>query len=121
MKKNSVKYTRINSEIQKELSLIIRESKDPRIHPLTSVVSVDVTTDLKACKVYISVMGGDEDRRKTAEGLKSAGGYIRRELARRLDLRNTPELEFITDTSIEDAVNMIQLIDAVNRKDNENR
>ena len=121
MKKTSVKYTRINSEIQKELSLIIRESKDPRIHPMTSVVSVDVTTDLKSCKVYISVLGSDEDRERTAEGLKSASGFIRRELARRMDLRNTPELKFITDTSIEDAINMIRLIDDVNKKDNENR
>ena len=115
MRKNSTKNLRINGEVQKELSQIIRESKDPRIHPLTSVLEVDVATDLKTCKVYISVMGNDEDRIKTKEGLKSASGFIRRELARRLNLRNTPELTFIVDNSIENAMNMIKLIDDVNK------
>ena len=116
MRKNSVKNIRINSEVQKELSCIIRESKDPRIHPLTSVVLVEVATDLKTCKAYISVMGDENDRKSTAEGLKSASGYIRHELAGRLNLRNTPEITFIMDTSIEDAIRMTQLIDEVNSK-----
>ena len=114
MRKNSIKNIRINGEVQKELSAIIRESKDPRIHPMTSIVLVEVATDLKTCKAYVSVMGDDEDRKKTAEGLKSAAGFIRKELAHRLNLRNTPEITFIMDTSIEDAIRMTKLIDDVN-------
>ncbi|MGI6072084.1 MAG: 30S ribosome-binding factor RbfA [Lachnospiraceae bacterium] len=118
MKKHSVKSIRINGEVQKELSAIIRESKDPRIHPMTSVVMADVATDLRTCKAYISVLGDDKDRSRTEEGLKSAAGFIRKELARRLNLRNTPELTFIMDTSIEDAIRMTRLIDEVIKNEN---
>ena len=105
---------RINNEVQRELSSIIRDVKDPRIHPLATISAVEVATDLKTCKVYVSVTGTEEDRANTAEGLKSAGGYIRRELAHRLNLRNTPEMRFIMDTSIEDAMAMMRKIDEVN-------
>lgn len=101
MRKNSVKNTRINSEVQKELSVIIREDiKDPRIHFLTSVTDVQVAPDLKTCKAYISVMGEEEEQQNTLAGLRSAEGYIRRELAHRVNLRNTPEITFILDDSI---------------------
>ena len=116
MRKNSVKNIRINAEVMRELSQILRETKDPRIHPLTSIVAVDVATDLKTCKVYVSVLGNEEDRENTIAGLKSAEGYIRRELAHRLNMRNTPELHFIMDTSIEDAMAMMKKIDEVNGK-----
>ena len=87
MRKNSIKNTRINMEVQRELSEIIRgEVKDPRIHPMTTVVSVEVTPDLKYCKAYISVLGEEESAKATIQGLKSAEGYIRRELARRVNL-----------------------------------
>ena len=115
MRKNSIKNQRINNEVQRELSEIIREVKDPRIHHLTSVAAVEVATDLKTCKVYISVMGNEDDRISTAKGLNSAAGYIRRELAHRLNLRNTPELRFIIDTSIEDAFAMMKKIDEVTK------
>lgn len=116
MRKNSIKNTRINAEVQRELSEIIRSGiKDPRIHPMTSVVSVEVTPDLKYCKAYISVLGNDDAARATIEGLKSAEGYVRRELARRINLRNTPELKFILDQSIEYGVNMSKLIDEVTK------
>ena len=116
MRKNSIKNTRINMEVQRELSEIIRSGiKDPRIHPMTSVVSADVTPDLKYCKVYISVLGDENAQKSTMEGLKSAEGFIRRELARRVNLRNTPELKFILDQSIEYGVNMSHLIDEVTR------
>lgn len=117
MRKNSIKNQRINNEVQRELSSIIREVKDPRIHPLCSVVAVDVATDLKTCKVYVSVIGSSEEREATAQGLKSAAGFIRRELAHRLNLRNTPELRFIMDTSIEDAMDMMKKIDEVTKQD----
>ncbi len=114
MRKNSIKNTRVNGEVQKELSVIIRdEIKDPRISPWTSVVDVQVAPDLKTCKVWISVLGSDEDKEDTAKGLKSAAPYIRRELAHRLNLRNTPEITFVLDQSIEYGVNMTHLIDEV--------
>lgn len=114
MRKNSIKNTRINSEVQRELSEIIsRELKDPRIHPMTTVISVEVTPDLKFCKAYISVLGNEEAGKDTIQGLKSAVGFIRTQLARRINLRNTPELTFILDQSIEYGVNMTRLINEV--------
>ena len=122
MRKNSIKNTRINGEVQKELSTIIRnEIKDPRIHPMTSVMAVEVAPDLKTCKAYISVLGEKEAKEATIKGLKSAEGYIRRQLAKNLNLRNTPEIRFILDESIEYGVNMSKLIDDVTKKDNSHR
>ena len=119
MRKNSVKNTRINGEVLKELSNIIRsEIKDPRINPMTSVVSVEVAPDLKTCKAYISVLGDEQSQKDTITGLKSAEGYIRRELARTVNLRNTPEIKFI-DQSIEYGINMSKLIDEVTQKDSD--
>ncbi len=115
MRKNSVKNTRINGEVQKELSKIISmEIKDPRIHPMTSVVNVEVAPDLKHAKVYISVLGNEEERKETYAGLRSAAPYIRSLLAKTINLRNTPELHFIMDQSIEYGINMSKLIDEVN-------
>ncbi len=116
MRKNSIKNIRINGEVMKELSQIIRETKDPRIHLMTSIVAVDVATDLKTCKAYVSVLGTDEEREETMKGLKSAEGFIRRELAHRLNLRNTPQIIFVMDTTIEDAMEMMKKIDEVNSK-----
>ena len=114
MRKNSVKNTRINGEVLKELSNIIRsEIKDPRINPMTSVVAVEVAPDLKTCKAYISVLGDEKSQQDTITGLKSAEGYIRRQLARTVNLRNTPEIRFILDQSIEYGINMSKLIDEV--------
>ena len=116
MRKNSIKNTRINGEVQKELSSIIRgEIKDPRIHPMTSVMAVEVAPDLKTCKAYISVLGDEEAGKATIEGLRSAASFVRRELAHRVNLRNTPEIKFILDQSIEYGVNMSKLIDEVTK------
>ena len=116
MRKNSIKNTRINGEVRRELSAIIQnEIKDPRIHPMTSVVEVEVAPDLKSAKAYISVLGDEQAQRDTREGLRSAEGYIRRALARTVNLRNTPEIRFIMDQSIEYGVHMSKLIDDVNR------
>lgn len=116
MRKNSIKNTRINGEVQKELSRIISmEVKDPRINPMTSVVSVEVTPDLKFAKAYISVLGDEESKQATKEGLKKASPFIRSQLAKRLNLRNTPELTFVIDQSIEYGVNMSKMIDEVNK------
>lgn len=114
MRKNSVKNTRINGEVQKVLAEIIRgEIKDPRISPLTSVVAVEVAPDLKSCKAWISVLGGEEAREATLQGLKSAEGFIRTKLARTINLRNTPDITFVMDQSIEYGVNMSRRIDEV--------
>lgn len=116
MRKNSIKNTRINGEVQKELSRIISmEVKDPRINPMTSVVSVEVTPDLKFAKVYISVLGDEESKQATKEGLKKASPFIRSQLAKRLNLRNTPELTFVLDQSIEYGVNMSKMIEEVTK------
>ena len=118
MRKNSMKNTRINGEVQKELAEIIRgEIKDPRISPLTSVISVEVAPDLKTCKAWISVYGDDHVAEDTLAGLRSAEGYIRRKLARRINLRNTPEIRFIVDQSIAYGVKMSKLIDEVAKSD----
>lgn len=114
MRRNSIKNTRVNSEVLRELSEIIsRELKDPRIHPMTTVVAVDVTPDLKYCKAYISVLGDEEAGKDTITGLRSAVGFIRTQLAKRINLRNTPELIFVPDQSIEYGVNMTRLINEV--------
>ena len=121
MRKNSNKNRRINGEVQKVISEAIRSSKDPRISPFTSVMDVEVAPDLKTCKVWVTVMGDEEDRLRTQEGLKSAAGYVRSTLARELNMRYTPEIRFIMDDSIEYAINMSKKIDEVTAKDNEAR
>ncbi len=120
MRKNGIKNTRINGEVQKELSRIIQnEIKDPRIAPMTSVVAVEVAPDLKTCKAYISVLGDEKAAADTLLGLKSAEGYVRRQIAHSVNLRNTPEIRFILDQSIEYGVNMSKLIDEVVGNDGE--
>ena len=121
MRKNSNKNRRINGEVQKVISEAIRYSKDPRISPFTSVMEVEVAPDLKTCKVWVTVMGDEEERLRTQEGLKSAAGYIRSTLAKELNMRYTPELRFIMDDSIEYAINMSKKIDEVTAKDYEAR
>ena len=117
MKKNSIKNTRINGEVQRELSNIIRGSiKDPRIHPMTSVVAVEVSPDLKLCKAWISVLGNEKEAEDTIEGLKRAEGFIRNQLAKTINLRNTPEIHFLSAQSIAYGVTMSKLIDDVNKK-----
>ena len=121
MRKNSVKNVRVNAEVMRELGNIIRGGiKDPRISPLTSVVAVEVTPDLKFCKAYISVLGDEKAKQDTIKGLKSAEGYIRRQLASSINLRNTPQITFVMDQSIEYGVNMSKMIDDVISHDNAN-
>ena len=117
MRKNSIKNTRVNEEVMRELSNIIRgDIKDPRIHPMTSVVAVEVAPDLKTCKAYISVLGDENVQKETLEGLKSAEGYVRTKLAQNVNLRNTPQVHFILDQSIEYGVNMSKKIDEITGK-----
>ena len=114
MRKNSVKNTRINSEVQKVLAETIRgEIKDPRIAPLPSVVAVEVSPDLKTCKAWISVLGDEAAQKETMAGLRSASGFIKSRLAKEINLRITPEVQFIMDQSIAYGVNMSHKIDEV--------
>lgn len=114
MRKNSVKNTRINNEVQKVLAETIRgEIKDPRIAPLTSVVAVEVAPDLKTCKAWISVLGDKKAQADTLAGLKSASGFIKNRLAKEINLRVTPEIYFYMDQSIEYGVAMSHKIDEV--------
>lgn len=116
MRKNSIKNTRLNEEVKKELSNILRGGiKDPRIHSFTSVVAVEVAPDLKTCKVFISVLGDEKAQADTLKGLKSAEGYIKSQLAKTLNLRNTPKLIFAVDQSIEYGVRMSHMIEEVNK------
>ena len=116
MRKNSIKNTRVNGEVQRELSNIIRGGiKDPRVAPMTSVVAVEVAPDLKTCKAYISVFGDEKVQADTIKGLQSAEGYIRRELARNLNMRNTPQITFVMDQSIAYGVAMSKKIDDVTK------
>lgn len=114
--KNNTRLARINDEILKELSMILRaELKDPRIGAMTSVVHVDTTQDLKYCKVSVSVLGNDEEKESVMKGLKNATGFIRRLIAQRVNLRFTPELIFKLDESAEYAIHMDQLIQKISK------
>lgn len=117
MRKNSIKNVRINAEVQRTLGELIRSGvKDPRVSSLTSVTDVEVAPDLKTAKVYISVLGDEKKQQDTLEGLKNAMPYLRSQLAGTINLRNTPELRFYLDTSIEYGMHMSALIDKVNGK-----
>ena len=116
MRKNSIKNTRVNMEVQRELCNILRNGiKDPRVAPMTSVVAVEVAPDLKTCKAYVSVFGDETAQNDTIKGLQSAEGFIRRELAHSLNLRNTPQIRFVLDQSIEYGVMMSKKIDDVTK------
>jgi ribosome-binding factor A len=116
MRKNSIKNTRINGEVQRVLADIIRgQIKDPRISPLTSVVAVEVSPDLKTAKAWISTLGDEQAQADTLAGLKSAEGYIKNQLAKEINLRNTPQITFIMDQSIAYGVTMTRKIDEVTK------
>lgn len=120
MRKNSIKNTRINQEVQKELSTLIqREVKDPRIAPMTSVSAAEVAPDLKTAKIYISVFGTPEQKENTLKGLKNAAAFLRSQLAHNLNLRNTPELLFRLDDSIEYGMKMDEMIASLHISDSE--
>lgn len=105
----------------RELSVAIRDLKDPRVSPMTSVTGAEVTPDLQYCKVYISVLGSEESLARTMEGLKAASGFLRCELARTVNLRHTPELQFVEDHSIMYGAHMDELIRKVTEEDAERR
>ncbi len=105
---------RVNDELAREIANIIRmELKDPRVKSLTSVLRVETTQDLKYCKVFVSVLGTEDEKQSVMTGLKNAAGFIRHLLAENVNLRNTPELLFKLDDSVEYAIKMDKLIKQV--------
>lgn len=100
---------RINEEIQRELATLIRTVKDPRVHGLVSITAVETTPDLRFAKVHVSVLD-KSDVKEVVKGLKSAGGYLRRELGRALNLRYTPELQFVEDDSIDQGAHILSML-----------
>ena len=109
--KANTRITKISQEIKRELSIIIdNELKDPRIkEAMTTVTNVETTADLKYCKVYVSVLGDEKVKKDILEGLKSASGFIRKEIATRINLRITPEFSFKIDDSIEYSIHMEEI------------
>ncbi|MCK9478320.1 MAG: 30S ribosome-binding factor RbfA [Firmicutes bacterium] len=109
------RINRINEEVKKEVSAIIRQLKDPRIAQMTSVVGVDVTKDMKWCKIYVSVLGDSTQQQNTIDGLKNAAGFVRKEIGSRIGLRYTPEVIFKLDHSIEHGAHINKILDKINK------
>lgn len=111
---------RINEEVMREVANLIRNLKDPRIHIMTSVTRADVTPDMRYARIFISVLGDERALAESIKGLKSAGGYLRRELSRKLQLRYTPELVFVPDDSITHGAHIMELLESVSDKEDSN-
>ena len=107
---------RIKEEIKREMASILRAIKDPRLSQMTSVVSVEVTKDLKYAKIYVSVMGSEEEKQSSLVALKNATGFIKREIGQRLDLRAVPHPTFVLDRSIDYGAHINELIEKINKK-----
>ena len=110
---------RIQEEYKRELSSIIRTIKDPRLSSMVSVVAANVTKDLKYAKVYISVLGNEEEKKSSMEALKSSTGYIKREIGSRLNLRCVPHPTFVLDNSIDYGMHINELLHKINKNDGE--
>ena len=115
---SSKRMGRINEELQRELARLIPTVKDPRVTGLISVTGVEATTDLKYAKVYISALD-KSDMKELLKGLKSAAGYLRREVGRSLQLRATPELTFVEDTSIGQGARIQAVLRGLEKKESE--
>ncbi len=107
---------RIKEEFKRELAAIMRGIKDPRLSPMTSVVAVEITKDLKYAKVYVSVMGSEAEKADTLTALKNATGYIKREIGSRLNLRGVPHPTFVIDRSIDYGAHINELIAKINKE-----
>ena len=109
---------RVSEDIKREIIAVIRELKDPRVmDKMLTVVRVEVSSDASYAKVYISALEGLETAKEAVKGLKSATGYVRREVGKRLHLRKTPELLFIADDSIEHGMNIVKIMDNLRTED----
>lgn len=116
------RINRISEEVKKVVSeLLYNGLKDPRVHPLTSITKVEVTRDLSFAKIYVSVLGNEKEKQDSLEGLVSAKGYIRKEIAAKVDMRVVPVPIFVLDESIEQAMYMTDLINKVSKEDEMNK
>ena len=106
---------RISEEMKREISSVIRDLKDPRVHELTSVIAVRVTKDLRYAKVFVSVLADEEKRTSAVKGLNAAAGFIRKELGARMELRYTPELTFVSDSSIEYGAHINKILNEIDK------
>lgn len=113
----SIKLARLSEDIKTELSVLLRELKDPRVSSMLSIIKVDLSNDLSHCKVYVSAIEGSEKTIESVKGLKSAAGFIRREIAARVKLRHVPEFHFIADDSIEYSANINKIISGLESKE----
>lgn len=107
------KNARHGEDIHRELTDILRSLKDPRIDPMLSIVRTELSRDGSNCKVYVSSLTGIETAKESVKGLKSAAGYIRREIGQRLAMRHTPEFVFVADDSIEYGVHISRLLNEI--------
>ena len=116
----SFRAARTQEDVMRELTAILREMKDPRIaDSLLSIVKIDLSSDLSSCKVFISSLAGSDKAVAAVKALKSASGFVRRELGRRLDLRHTPELKFVADDSIEKGMSIAKMLGDITSDTNE--
>ena len=113
------KLGRVTSDIERELSALLREVKDPRVSELISIVKVNVSGDLSYATVYVSAIEGSEKTKESVKGLKSAAGFLRRELGKRLSLRKIPELRFVADDSIIKSAEISRIIDSFETEEKE--
>lgn len=118
MRKMQYRSHRLSEELKREISkMILEEIKDPRIKAMVSITDIEVTKDLRYAKVYVSIYGGEEEKRETFEGLKSAAGYIRHEIGRRIKMRYTPEIIFELDHSIEYGAKISEILKELNKQE----
>lgn len=116
----SFRAARTQEDVQRELSAILREMKDPRVAgAMLSIVKIDLSNDLSSCKVFVSSLMGAEKASEAVKTLKNAAGFLRRELGRRMDLRHTPELRFIADSSIEHSADIARILNKLEVRDSE--
>lgn len=117
---NNNRVYRISEEVKKVVSeLLFNGLKDPRIHHMTSITNVEVTRDLRYAKIYVSILGNEEEKKNTIEGLERAKGFIRNEIGKKIDLRYVPEPIFYLDESIEQGIYLSKLIENVNKNNND--
>ncbi len=106
---------RLSEDMKRELSAVMRELKDPRVHGMLSIVKLELSNDLSHCKVYISAMEGMETAREAVKGLQSASGFIKNKICARIRMRRCPELHFVADDSIEHSAQLSKMIEELNR------
>lgn len=113
------RINRVTEEIRREISnIVLYELKDPRISEMASIVRADVTRDLSYAKIYVSVLGTDEEKQETIKALQGAAGFIRKELGRRLKIRYIPEIQFVLETSIEYSIEINKKLKEIYKEDN---